>query len=81
MTINAEALTRDLIERTERAVTTIAHLAVDTGVTFTIADVVAAVERDLPAGYPAPSIGGSTRGNTISQMAQAILSGKLYEGS
>ncbi|OYP10124.1 hypothetical protein CFC35_41535 [Streptomyces sp. FBKL.4005] len=68
-------LAHDLIARTERAVERVAHLAVDTGVTFSVDDIVDAVERELPAGYAAPTTGTVTRRDVIAQMAQDILSG------
>ncbi|WP_416520092.1 hypothetical protein [Streptomyces achromogenes] len=79
MTIDYTVLVRDLIARTEEAMTTVAHLAVDSGVTFTVEDVVDAVERALPVGYPAPTTGSVTRRDVIAQMAQDILSGKMYD--
>lgn len=79
MTIDHELLTRDLIARTERAVETFAHLAVDSQITFKIDDVVDAVERALPADYPASTTGETTRRDVITQMAQKILSGEMYE--
>ncbi|WP_146051007.1 hypothetical protein [Streptomyces noursei] len=78
MTIDYESLTRDLIARTEQAVEAVAHLAVDSQITFKIDDVVDAVERALPAGYPAPTTGETTRRDVITQMAQDILSGEMY---
>ncbi|WP_432154819.1 hypothetical protein [Streptomyces tricolor] len=74
-------LAHDLIARTERAVERVAHLAVDTGVTFSIDDIVDAVERELPAGYAAPTTGTVTRRDAIAQMAQHILSGEMYTGT
>ncbi|MYX15438.1 hypothetical protein GTY67_18945 [Streptomyces sp. SID8374] len=75
---NAVAI--DLIRRTEKAVEQVARLAVDTGITFKVADVVDAVERDLPANYPGPPAdGGSTRRDMIASMANNILTGEMYE--
>lgn len=79
MSVDSEFLVLDLIARTERAVETVAHLAVDSGITFQVEDVVDAVERDLPAGYPAPALGETTRRDVIMQMARDILSGDIYE--
>lgn len=79
MAFDNELLTRDLIARTERAVESVAHLAVDSQITFKIDDIVDAVERALPAGYPAPTVGEMTRRDVIAQMAQDILSGEMYE--
>ncbi|MFE6189137.1 hypothetical protein ACFQ6U_32410 [Streptomyces sp. NPDC056465] len=79
MSIDHELLALDLIARTEQAVEVVAHLAVDSQVTFGIDDIVDAVERALPAGYPAPTAGGTTRRDVITQMAQKILSGEMYE--
>lgn len=75
-----EHIARDLIARTERAVEQVAQLAVDTGVTFKVGDVVDSVERALPEGYPAPTVGGApTRRDVIESMAQDILSGAMYD--
>ncbi|PCG85456.1 hypothetical protein CIB93_13965 [Streptomyces sp. WZ.A104] len=79
MDVDYESLTLDLITRTERAVETVAGLAVDTNITFEIKDIVDAVERDLPTGYPEPTTGETTRRDVITQMAQDILSGEMYE--
>lgn len=79
MRIDPELLARDLIARTERAVEAVARLAVDTRITFKIEDIVDVVERDLPANYPAPTMGVTTRRDMITDMAQAILSGEMYE--
>lgn len=68
-----------MITRTEAAVTEIAHLAADSGITFEITDVVDAVERGLPDNYPAPTTGTETRRTMIGDMAQRIISGELYE--
>lgn len=76
-----EHMAVDLITRTERAVEDVARIAVDTGITFKVEDIVDAVERDLPEGYPAPTAGGQTRRDMISRMAQDILSGEMYEES
>ncbi|MFE7659780.1 hypothetical protein [Streptomyces celluloflavus] len=46
--------------------------------TFTINDIVDVVERELPAGYPAPTV-GATRRDLIGQIAQSVLSEELYE--
>lgn len=73
-----EALVHDLIARTEKAVESVARLAVDTGITFRLEDVVDAVERDLPADYPAPTEGTAVRRDLIAQMAQDILTGEMY---
>lgn len=75
-----QALATDLITRTERAAEQVAGLAAHTGITFKTADVVDAVERDLPADYPAPTAEGSlTRRDVITSMAEDILSGAMYE--
>ncbi|MFD3556856.1 hypothetical protein ACFWWA_32835 [Streptomyces goshikiensis] len=57
MAFGNEWLFRDLIARTERAVESVAHLAVDSQITFKIDDIVDAVERALPTSYPAPANG------------------------
>jgi hypothetical protein len=79
--MNYQHIANDLIARTERAVEQVARLAVDTGVTFKVADVVDAVERGLPSGYPKPEgdDGVAERRSLIERMAQDILSGDMYE--
>ncbi|MFJ4717445.1 hypothetical protein [Streptomyces sp. NPDC088785] len=79
MDVDAQSLARDLIARTERAVETLARIAVDTGITFEITDVVDAVERGLPAAYPAPTTGEETRRDLIARMAADILTGEMYQ--
>lgn len=79
MTVDNEFLALDLIARTEQAVEAVAHLAVGSGITFQVKDIVDAVERELPADYPAPTLGESTRRDVITQMARDILSGDMYE--
>ncbi|MFJ2202401.1 hypothetical protein [Streptomyces violaceusniger] len=81
MTLDNTFLARDLISRTEQAVETVAQLAVDSGVTFTIDDVVDTVERGLPASYAAPTAGDMTRRDVIAQIAQGVLSGEIYDGA
>jgi hypothetical protein len=73
-----EAILKDLIARTEKAVESIAGLSAHTGITFKVTDIVDAVERDLPANYPAPT-GNPTRQGLIAIIAQDILSGEIYE--
>jgi len=77
--MNYQHIANDLISRTEQAVEQVAWLAVDTGVTFKVADVVDAVERGLPAGYPKGDDGVAGRRSIVEQMAQDILSGAMYE--
>lgn len=77
--MNYQHFANDLIARTEQAVEQVARLAVDTGVTFKVVDVVDAVERALPAGYPKGDDGVAGRRNIVEQMAQDILSGAMYE--
>lgn len=74
-----EHLAVDLFTRTESAVEDVMRLAVDTGITFQVEDVVDAVERALPAGYPAPTVGGPTRRDMIARMAKDIISGEGYD--
>lgn len=81
MTDSYEALVHDLIARTERAVESVAHLSVDTDITFRVNDIVDAVERGLPADYPAPTAGDVSRRDIIARMARDILSGEMYEDS
>ena len=76
--MNYEALALDLFARVEAAVFEIAHLAVDTGLAFSVDEVVAKVERGLPADYPAPTAGTTTREEMIRRMAVDILSGDAY---
>lgn len=73
-------LVLDLIGRTEKAVEKVARLAVDTGITFSVPDVVQCVEDDLPADYPAPAVGGvAARREMVGRMATDIVSGDMYE--
>jgi hypothetical protein len=77
--MNLEALATDLITRTEKAVEQVAGLSAHTGITFKVADVVDAVERGLPAAYPAPTAQGAvTRRDVIASMAEDILTGAIY---
>ncbi|MFD4320139.1 hypothetical protein [Streptomyces sp. NPDC058548] len=78
--MNTQQLVQDLITRTEQAVEQIAGLSAHTGITFKVADVIDAVERNLPSGYPEPTAQGSrTRRDVIQSMAEDILSGAMYE--
>ncbi|MBO0917512.1 MULTISPECIES: hypothetical protein [Streptomyces] len=78
--MDLQALAADLITRTEKAVEQVAGLSAHTGITFKIDDIVDAVERDLPANYPAPSAEGAlTRRDVITSMANDILTGAIYE--
>jgi glycerol kinase len=79
VTDDMDALALDLTRRTERAVERVARLAVDTGVTFRVADIVQAVEDDLPADYPAPTQGAANRADLITQMVRDVLSGEAYQ--
>ncbi|MFF8829354.1 hypothetical protein [Streptomyces sp. NPDC015131] len=79
MTVNYQSLASDLIARTERAVEGVAHIAADTDITFRVDDIVDAVERGLPAGYPAPTMGDVSRRDMIAEMARDILSGEMYK--
>lgn len=75
-----QALATDLITRTHRAVEQVTGLAAHTGITFKTTDIVDAVERDLPADYPAPAAEGAlTRRDVITAMAEDVLSGAMYE--
>ncbi|MFK0289505.1 hypothetical protein ACIQU6_03315 [Streptomyces sp. NPDC090442] len=75
-----EMLAVDLLRRTEAAMETIAAIAVDTGMTFQIADVVQRVEDDLPADYPEAAAGdGGTRRDVIEEMARDIFDGNAYD--
>ena len=79
--MNYQHIAEDLITRTERAVEQVARLAVDTGITFNVTDVVDAVERALPAGYPKPEgdDGVAERRSVIESMARDILTGSMYD--
>ena len=78
--MNYQHIAEDLIARTERAVEQVCRLAVDTGVTFKVPDVVDAVERGLPSGYPEPTAEGApTRRDVIKSMAEDIFSGAMYD--
>lgn len=78
--MDLQTLAQDLIGRTHTAVEQVAGLAAHSGITFKVADIVDAVERDLPAGYPAPTAQGSlTRRQVIESMANDILTGAMYE--
>ncbi len=54
-----EHLAADLFSRCEAGVEQICHLAVDTGITFQISDIVRAVENDLPVDYSMPAESGA----------------------
>lgn len=78
--MNYEALATDLINRTHKATEQVAGLSAHTGITFKVADIVDAVERDLPADYPAPTAQGAlTRRDVIAAMANDILTGAMHE--
>lgn len=72
-------LVQDLTARTEAAVDAVAHLAADTGVVFTVADVVDAVERGLPAGYPSLTMEGLDRRDIVGSMTAEILGSGKYD--
>ncbi|MFI1099830.1 hypothetical protein [Streptomyces melanogenes] len=74
-----KALAVDLLHRTERAVEAVAGLAVQTGITFKITDIVQRVEDELPAGYPDATTGDTSRRDIIAEMARDILSGEAYD--
>ncbi|MEU6098423.1 hypothetical protein [Streptomyces sp. NPDC047079] len=77
--MDLQTLAADLITRTEKAVEQVAGLSAHTGITFKVTDVVDAVERDLPADYPAPTAEGAlTRRDVIASMAEDILTGAIY---
>lgn len=77
-----EALALDLVRRTDAAVQDICAMAVDTGIHFTIDDIVQKVEDDLPANYPMPLLEGAVgRRQMIARMARDVLNGDLYEGN
>jgi hypothetical protein len=72
--VNHELLAADLIDRIEDAMIKVCHLAVDTGITFTVGDVVQMVEDDLPDWYPAPSVPGTpSRRDLIARAAADLL--------
>ncbi len=75
-----DTLARDLIERTERATERVCRIAVDTGVTFQVSDIVQAVEDDLPPDYPMPLTEGiAGRRTMIARIATDVLSGEMYD--
>ncbi|MEU5974269.1 hypothetical protein [Streptomyces sp. NPDC047315] len=78
-TIDYGALAVDLLRRTEAAVEAVAHLAVDTGITFKIDDIVQRVEDELPDDYPSPTTGNQSRRDVVAEMARDILSGEAYD--
>ncbi|MFJ2603747.1 hypothetical protein ACIQOU_32905 [Streptomyces sp. NPDC091279] len=79
-TTDLEALADDLHHRTKIALIAIARLAIDTGITFTIGDVVERVEDDLPPDYPETSTIVPSRRDVISEMAYEIFKGKPFDG-
>lgn len=81
MPLDYMALAEDLLQRTEEAVRRIAEIAADTGITLTVPDIVEAVQRALPDDYPAPPEGAAGRDQLITQMAEGILDGSVYEGA
>ncbi|WP_274912150.1 hypothetical protein [Streptomyces sp. WZ-12] len=75
-----DTLVHDLIRRTEAAVDVIAPIAVDTGITFQIEDIVRKVEDGLPPDYPEAAIGNDwTRRDVIAAMARDLFSGDMYD--
>ncbi|CAM5295886.1 hypothetical protein SSPIM334S_06997 [Streptomyces spiroverticillatus] len=64
--------------RTERAVEDIVGLSADTSITFKLKDLVDAVERGLPAGYPAVWMEGLNRRDVVGSMATEILASGKY---
>ncbi|MEU7642094.1 hypothetical protein AB0C11_39780 [Streptomyces sp. NPDC039016] len=74
-----EALAVDLLRRSEAAMETVAALSVDTGITFTIEDVVKKVEDDLPADYPEATTGDTSRRDVIAEMVRDIFTGEAYD--
>ncbi|MFD4788264.1 hypothetical protein ACFWN1_14635 [Streptomyces sp. NPDC058459] len=77
--MNMELIVHDLHARAEQEIRKFAHLAVDSGVSFPVSDVVDAVEQGLPEWYPAPTLGTATRRDMIERVVQGILSGEAYE--
>lgn len=80
MTDAEHAILNDLITRTEQALASVAGRSAHTGTGFVTEDVVDAVERHLPDNYPALSTGPVTRRDLITQIAQDVITGDLYEG-
>ncbi|MFJ2906531.1 hypothetical protein [Streptomyces sp. NPDC087212] len=74
-----ESLATDLLSRTEKAIDTIVSLSVDTGITFTISDIVQRVEDGLPEGYPESSTGTRTRRDVVAEMARELLSDESHD--
>lgn len=77
---DSTAILKDLIARTEQAVASVAGRAAHTGTGFVTDDVVDSVERNLPDNYPVLTTGPVTRRDLITQIAQDVLTGDLYEG-
>ncbi|MBM9503132.1 hypothetical protein [Actinacidiphila acididurans] len=66
---NIKAEQHDLLAKLTAACLETTRLAVDTGITFSTEDVMDAVERGLPAGYPAPALGVAARRAMIARGA------------
>jgi hypothetical protein len=73
------SLALDLIDRTNQALTDVSQLSVNTGITFSVGDVVRTVEDNLPNDYPAPTKGSATREDLIARIARDILNGEVFE--
>ena len=71
----------DLIARTEKAVASVAGQAAHTGAPFTIEDIVDAVERDLPEGYPTgTTLPGPSRRDAITRIAEDVVKDYMVDG-
>ncbi|MFK0295455.1 hypothetical protein ACIQU6_33990 [Streptomyces sp. NPDC090442] len=77
--MDLELWTVDLMRRTESALEDVAHLAIDTEVSFQIDDVVRLVVDRLPADYPLRSAELWDCEPVIANMARDLLSGEAYE--
>ncbi|MTA13926.1 MAG: hypothetical protein F2534_15105 [Actinobacteria bacterium] len=76
--MNYELLAADLLDRTRDALVKICQLAVDTGITFKVDDVVQMVEDDLPGWYPAPTAPGApSRRDMVATMTADLLRDRL----
>lgn len=81
MMINTyDELAADLLSRCEAGVEQVCRIAVETGISFKVADIVRAVEDKLPDSYPEPAETGiEGRRQMIQRVVQDIITGEMYE--
>ncbi|WP_335983074.1 hypothetical protein [Streptomyces sp. CA2R106] len=79
MSTDRAFLAIDLIQRTEQAVDSVVRIMEDTGVTFTIGDIVQKIERELPDGYAASVVDAVTLRELITDMVDSMVSGEAYD--